>query len=189
MIWPFGTSRKHPAPPILHRAETVELLAADDSAFVWLMRQRGPAPRPGLVLAPGGIETPRTLKMLRRLAGEVRDPHCSGAWLMVADGEVVGLVSFKHAPSQTGEIEIGYGVAASRRGLGYARLALKTLIERCAADGRIAALWAETAVGNAASQRTLRANGFEPQGLRYDPEHGPVRRWRRAISSSPAAVL
>jgi RimJ/RimL family protein N-acetyltransferase len=102
--------------------------------------------------------------------------------LMVAGGEVVGMCSHKTAPDAEGAVEIGYGVAATRRRLGYASRAVSDVITDARADPRIRRLTAETALANIASHRVLEVNGFALTGERkQDPDDGEVAVWALAV--------
>jgi len=75
-----------------------------------------------------------------------------------SDGLAVGGVGFKGPPD--GEvIEIGYGLAPSARGHGYAAEALGSLMQ-IAADLGVTTIRADTDLDNVASQRTLEHAGF-----------------------------
>lgn len=75
-----------------------------------------------------------------------------------SDGLAVGGVGFKGPPD--GEVvEIGYGLAPSARGHGYAAEALASLVQ-IAADLGVTTIRAETDLDNVASQRTLEHAGF-----------------------------
>ena len=63
-------------------------------------------------LAAGGLAAPEVLQILRSLAISVRKDFDPAAWLIVEDGEVVGLCSLKHAPDSHSAVEIGYGIAS-----------------------------------------------------------------------------
>lgn len=74
------------------------------------------------------------------------------------DGIAIGGVGFIERPD--GDIvEIGYGLAPSARGHGYAAEALAALV-RIAADLGVTTVRADTDHGNPASQRTLEHAGF-----------------------------
>ncbi|WP_407648398.1 GNAT family N-acetyltransferase [Aliidongia dinghuensis] len=114
--------------------------------------------------------------MTRRLA----EAGCRGAWMVVADTEVVGLCSYKAPPSE-GQAEIGYGIAASRRNLGYATFAVQAIIEAARKEGALEALVAETAAANPSSERVLEKNGFCRVGQRDGPDDGPTNMWRLVL--------
>jgi RimJ/RimL family protein N-acetyltransferase len=80
----------------------------------------------------------------------------------VADGHAIGGVGFKGQPDG-GSIEIGYGLAPSARGNGYAAEALTALLSIAAAHGLLT-VRADTTLDNIASQRTLVRAGFQLVG-------------------------
>ena len=185
-LWPFrywfarpgpaapnaGSARPEPVDP-----DRVRIAPAEDSDFLWLLANGRTPSRRGLTLAPGGLETPRTLTALRALNARVRDGDNPGAWLILLDQEVAGLCSYKMAPRETGEIEIGYGIAASRHGRGIGRAAIALMLARSQEDPRIHTLTAQTALHNAPSQRLLLRLGFISCGYGYQPGDGPLRLW------------
>lgn len=156
------------------------LLEAEDKHFAWMLG--GPAPEGGLSLPAGGVDAPSVLEMVRRMAGAVRATYGSGCWMIVVDNEVVGLCSYKGPPDRDGVVEIGYGVAPSRRERGYATRAVAQLLKLAALDGAIWSVVAETMTENLASQRVLEGNGFVMEAKRIDPEDGEVILWRRDLS-------
>jgi len=74
------------------------------------------------------------------------------------DGLAIGGVGFK-GPPIGGVVEIGYGLAPSARGHGYATEALKILVQIAAGLG-VTTIRADTDPDNVASQRTLEHAGF-----------------------------
>jgi RimJ/RimL family protein N-acetyltransferase len=134
------------------------------------------APERGLrPLDDGLLEDPAVLRWLRELAARLP------SWLMVDGDEVVGACGYKTAPDADGWVEIGYGVAETRRGRGHATRAVAEMIALAAADPHIRALTAQTALANAASQGVLARNGFTQVGESVDPEDGPMMVWRLAL--------
>lgn len=83
-----------------------------------------------------------------------------------ADGQAIGGIGFKGQPSG-GRAEIGYGLAPSARGQGYAAEAL-TAILTVAADHGLSRVVADTDKDNIASQRTLERAGFRQSGTNGD---------------------
>jgi RimJ/RimL family protein N-acetyltransferase len=162
----------------------LRLVLAADAHFAWLL---GEADAPdGLRLPPGGVDTPAILRWLRRTLPKLGG---YGSWLMVLNGEVVGLCSYKWPPTTQGDVEIGYAVAPARRGLGYASQASKLMIEAARRDPRVRALVAETAVGNLASQRVLAGAGFFMTGRGWDDEEGEMIRWRLELRAPERATI
>jgi RimJ/RimL family protein N-acetyltransferase len=76
----------------------------------------------------------------------------------LADGRAVGGVGFK-GPPDNGCVEIGYGLAPSARGHGYAAEAVIALMAVAAEHGVFKVI-ADTTLDNTASQRTLIRSGF-----------------------------
>lgn len=153
------------------------ILEAEDEDFAALIR--GAPPR-DLRLADGGLETPKVLEMLRRLANTVRGQFAPAAWMFVEDDEVVGLCSIK-ALAGRGVIEIGYGVAASRRNRGIGGRGVAEVLAWARTDGRVSSVRAETALDNPPSRRVLERNGFQITGRRTDADEGEVICWRRSV--------
>lgn len=154
------------------------LIEATDAHFAALIA--GGAPH-GLTIAEGGIEAPEVLEMLRGLSAEVGESFSPNAWMIVEDGEVVGLCSLVRMPYVGGTVMIGYGVAASRRRRGIARRAVSDLLDWARADHRVSIVTAETSIHNVPSQRVLEANGFERSGQRTDEEDGALFCWRVGV--------
>jgi len=75
-----------------------------------------------------------------------------------SDGLAVGGVGFK-GPPDAESVEIGYGLAPSARGHGYAAEALGYLVQ-IAADLGVTTIRADTDLDNVASQRTLEHADF-----------------------------
>ena len=154
------------------------LIEATDAHFAALIAGRAPD---GLTLAEGGVEASEVLAMLRGLSAEVGESFEPNAWLIVEDGEVVGLCSLVRLPYVGGAVMIGYGVAASRRRRGIAGRAVADLLDWARGDYRVSEVTAETSIHNAPSQRVLEANGFARSGEREDEDDGPLFCWRASV--------
>lgn len=76
----------------------------------------------------------------------------------LADGRAIGGLGFKGRPDG-GRVEIGYGLAPSARGHGYAAEAVIALLTVAAGNG-LSRVLADTTPDNIASQRTLVRAGF-----------------------------
>ena len=161
----------------------VVLVKADDGHFAWMLEGEAAGSRFGLTLAPGGVDSTSTLELLRKITCELLDQYGRGTWLVVEGTEAVGLIGFKQPPDEKGSVEIGYGIAASRRGRGLATLAVTELLELTTAEASIRAILAETSQANPASQRVLEKAGFEPFETRTDKEDGEMVRWKRSLAS------
>jgi len=155
------------------------IIEARDEDFAALLM--GAPPR-ALRLPEGLISSEDVLGMLRRLANRVRADFAPAAWMMVELDEVVGLCSIKALPAPDA-IEIGYGVAASRRNRGVATRGVAAVLDWAQADARISTVHAETSIDNTPSQRVLERNGFHKTGERSDAEDGDLLCWRRSLSA------
>ena len=150
------------------------LIEITDAHFAALIAGERPN---GLAVAEGGVETPEMLAMLRGLSAEVGESFEPNAWMIVEDGEVVGLCSLVRVPYVGDTVMIGYGVAASRRRRGIARRAVADLLTWARGDHRVGVVTAETSIHNGPSQRVLEANGFQRSGERTDEEDGELFCW------------
>ena len=139
---------------------------------------RGQAPR-GLLWLDPPVAPPDILAMLADVAAGVRAHFAPASWLIAADGELVGLCSITRPPAD-GAVDLGYGIAPGRQGRGHMRAALRAIAAWADARPDVAALTAETAEQNIASQRVLARAGFARVGTRVDAEDGPLIRWRYA---------
>jgi ribosomal-protein-alanine N-acetyltransferase len=154
------------------------LIDATDAHFAWMLGEM--ANPDGLCLPAGGVDEPSTLAMLRALAASQRTRCRPGTWLIVVEGEVVGLCGCKGA-AENGVAEIGFGIATDRRRHGYGTQAVAQLLTTLASNPEITEVAAETVVGNRASQRVLQSNGFLQAGSRRDPVNGELIIWRRVV--------
>lgn len=152
------------------------LVEAGADHFAVLLR--GEAPE-GLALCDSPLTPPPVLAMLAALADSLRLAFAPAAWMIVEDGEVVGLLSpTRPLDARDRSLHIGYGVAPTRQGRGVATRAVADLVAWARQDDRVLALTAETSVDNPASQTVLSRNGFQVMGERVDDEDGPVIAWR-----------
>ena len=159
---------------------SIRLHEVTDPHFAWLL---GECDTPdGLIEAPGGVDERAVISMLRDLTASLHQVGCQSHWLIVVEREVVGLCGFKRPPTSTGEAEIGYGIARSRRGMGYASQAIALMVNRARQEG-VVKLVAETATSNHASQVVLEKNGFSRIGMRHDIEDGELILWSTSLSA------
>lgn len=136
----------------------------------------GAAPR-HFTLADTPVSSPPILEMLAGVAARVWAEFSPASWLIVENDEVVGLCSITRPPKD-GVIDIGYGIAPSRMGRGYATRAVGDIVTWANQHDGVIAITAETSTTNPASQRVLQANGFVRTGERIDDEDGPLICWR-----------
>ncbi|MEE1772262.1 GNAT family N-acetyltransferase [Streptomyces sp. JV185] len=79
------------------------------------------------------------------------------------DGQVIGGMGFHGAPDENGHVTIGYGLAPSAQGLGYASEALRALLRFARGQG-VSCVHGDTDLDNIASQRVMEAVGMRPVG-------------------------
>jgi ribosomal-protein-alanine N-acetyltransferase len=94
-----------------------------------------------------------------------------------AEGLVVGEIGATGPPTESGEVEVGYGIAASQRGRAFATGALQAFKALALAREGVRCLTAECLEGNTASIRVLEKCGFTRAGTGHCPE-GPLIKWR-----------
>lgn len=148
----------------------MQLLPMTDAHFAWLLG--GPAPADAPRVADGGLAPGEIVDLLRGVAAEVGG---EAAWMMVVEGEAVGMISVKQRDAE-GRWDIGYGVAPTREGRGHASAAVAELARIARARGA-SGLTAETLPDSGASPRVLRRNGFVCIGQYDHPEDGTVDQW------------
>jgi len=159
----------------------MKLLAATDAHFAWMLGETPAVDPVTLKLPTGGVDDGKTMRTLRASAAALHARQSYEFWLIVSNGEVVGLISHKCWPDEDGAVEIGFGVAQSRRGRGHATAAVKAVVDLARADDRIKTLTAETASPNIASQTALTRAGFECVSTRTDPEDGLLLVWHHDL--------
>ncbi len=159
------------------------LVAATEADFAWMIRGDGLSER-GFALPPGGVDEVPHLEMLRGVARRLRSDGIP-LWMIIAGDEVVGLCSYKDAPTADGCVEIGYGIAPARRRRGHATGAVSALLGAARTDPDVRTVLAETVVDNVASQRVLIKNGFRRIGTRTDPVDGELVLWRINLAAEP----
>lgn len=106
-------------------------------------------------------------------------------WLVTLDGVVIGDCGTVGPLRAGGEIEIGYGLAAEHRGLGYGTELVAALSDWLRTRPGVRRIVAEVLAGNVASRRALERAGFELE--RSDDE----RMWyllasKEAVTSRPS---
>ena len=155
------------------------LIEAKTEHFAALLRGEAPAPyRP----CDSPLGSPEVLAMLAQLAARIGETFRPSAWMMVENGEIVGLISPTQAlQAADGSLTIGYGVAPTRQGRGVATRAVADLVAWARSDDRVRALTAETSIDNPASQAVLSRNGFQRVGEREDDEDGSLICWRLPV--------
>ena len=153
------------------------ILAATAADYADLIAGRGPR---ALALPDTEIAPPAVLQMLADVAATVRTTFAPASWLIVADGEVVGLCAVTRPP-EAGSIDIGYGIAASRQRWGHATQAVAAIAEWARQSDAVCTITAETSVSNPASQHVLSSNGFTQSGERHDADDGALLCWQLPV--------
>ncbi|GAA2826524.1 hypothetical protein GCM10010441_58770 [Kitasatospora paracochleata] len=101
-------------------------------------------------------------RMFLKACAAIGDPQPFGNYeIRLRDhGTAIGGIGFHGGPDENGAVEVGYGLAESARGQGYAREALAAVVELARSHGAAAVL-ADTTHDNVPSQRVLLAAGLE----------------------------
>ena len=93
-------------------------------------------------------------------------------WMIeLKDGTHIGELCFKGL-SEEGNAEIGYGIAESHQGCGYATEAVSALVDWALNQPGVTYVTAKTEESNTASKRVLEKSGFIPTG--EIGEEGPL---------------
>jgi RimJ/RimL family protein N-acetyltransferase len=140
---------------------------------------RDPTHLGDLLVVEGALPPDFILAGAREALSEGRSAlwHSSFVFIDEAAGEVVGSGGFKGEP-QAGAVEIGYGVAPTRRGRGWASKAVAALADLALRERGIVDVCAETATDNLPSQHVLLNSGFIAVGERQSDEDGKLILWR-----------
>jgi RimJ/RimL family protein N-acetyltransferase len=95
-----------------------------------------------------------------------RDLGAYGTYEIIrrSDGAVIGAAGFLGPPDETGAVRVGYGLAESARGHGYATEALKALLKWARGQDGITCVLADTTKTNVPSQKVMERAGMERVG-------------------------
>ena len=113
------------------------------------------------------------LTAMLRATEDGRDPRPFGYYQLRVQETAVGGIGF-FGPPQDGVVEVGYGLAPSARGHGYAAEALTAMCELAAGLG-VSTLVARTEVGNEPSRKTLLRAGFTEERVEDETRHFAIR--------------
>jgi ribosomal-protein-alanine N-acetyltransferase len=110
------------------------------------------------------------------------DPWKIGfAILHKIDNLVIGMCGFAGPPDSNGVIEIGYSIAPSYQGKGYATEAANALVDFASEDQCVKTIRAHTLKESSASTRVLGKCGFKKVSETVDPENNlPIWRWEKS---------
>lgn len=105
-------------------------------------------------------------------ASHVLTPLPAKMWMISVDGRVIGDCGTHGPPDPAGQVEIGYGIAAPYRGLGFGTEAVSALSSWLVDQPGVGAVLARTSPENVASRRVLVSAGFRlasetPSGCTY----------------------
>ena len=95
------------------------------------------------------------------------------------DNLVIGMCGFTAPPDSGGVVEIGYGIAPSYQGKGYASEAAQALLDFASCDARVRTVRAHTLAETNASTRVLEKCGFKKTSEMVDHENNLVWRWEK----------
>jgi RimJ/RimL family protein N-acetyltransferase len=138
---------------------TPRLLDAELTSFADLAFELG-APLSG-DWPPQGWDRMTITWLRQRLLEHPEEHGWWTAYLVSLDDVVVGTVGLK-GPPRDGEVQLGYGLVPSVFGMGYAMLAVETIVEAARGRGDIERVVAHTdETGSEASIAVLDRTGFE----------------------------
>ena len=152
------------------------LLDAAIAGDAALAARLGHAVAPGWVTFTGALERTRAQR-----AAEPGDPHWGTCFFVAGEPpalELVGWGGFKGPPGAAGTVEIGYEIAAGRRGRGLATDAARAMVAEALADPAVQRVIAHTLPEPNASNHILGKLGFAFDGDTL--EHGRAA-WRWAL--------
>ena len=112
-----------------------------------------------------------------RRAHQIVEEPASAAWItgIVWDPDrrlAVGRAGYHGPPDDDGMVEVGYSIDPQFRRQGYARAALRALLERAAGEPGVRTVRASVSPGNLASLGLVRSKGFVAVGEQIDDEDG-----------------
>ena len=132
----------------------------------------------GIAILPGALPPNFVLVAASAALREGNPQLWYSPWLFLApdSAAAVGTGGFKGAPA-SGRAEIGFGIAESCRGRGFATQAVLRLVEIAGSQDHVTEIYAETAIANVASRRVVEKSGFSHIGQQTTEADGEVDRW------------
>jgi RimJ/RimL family protein N-acetyltransferase len=139
---------------------SIRLRLIDELRAIEIEQRRPPAGDHWAAGYPTDGDVEAAALALRALrAGRQLDAFGAYEILEEQSDDVVGGIGFHGPPRQDGSVEVGYSVAWSRQGRGYATAALVQLVQ-IAAEAGAQLVEARAAPENGASRRVLEKAGF-----------------------------
>jgi RimJ/RimL family protein N-acetyltransferase len=119
-------------------------------------------------------------------AVQILEDPASGAWItgIVWDsdrGLAVGRAGYHGPPDDAGMVEIGYSIDPQYRRQGYARAALRALVDRAAREPGVRTVRATVSPDNSASRDLVLSEGFLEVGEQIDEEDGLEIVYERSV--------
>jgi RimJ/RimL family protein N-acetyltransferase len=108
---------------------------------------------------------------------QVLDDPPSAAWItgVVWDPDrrlAVGKAGYHGPPDEAGMVEVGYSIDPQHRRRGYARAALRALVDRAGREPGVTTVRASVSPDNVASRDLVLSEGFVAVGEQIDEEDG-----------------
>jgi len=121
----------------------------------------------------------------------LEDPG-SGAWItgIVWDPDrrrAVGRAGYHGPPDDAGMVEIGYSIDPQHRRRGYARAAVRALVDRAAQEPGVRTVRATVSPDNLVSRNLVLSEGFVEVGEQMDEEDGLEVVYERSVGARPEA--
>lgn len=101
---------------------------------------------------------------------------CNWLPILLSENTLIGNCGYK-GPPQSGSVEIGYEVASSYRGKGFASEIAQALCTHAFDDTSVTTIIAHTLAEENASVHVLRKCGFIFVHASHDPEDGEIWKW------------
>ena len=143
----------------------LRMVQLDVDEAIALVDGRGGSDRPW---APGypddGALVAAGFVMTAAQHGRDLGPYGTYEIIRRSDGAVIGAAGFLGKPDETGAVRVGYGLAESARGHGYATEALKALLGWARGQDGLTCVLADTTRTNVASQRVMERAGMHRVG-------------------------
>jgi RimJ/RimL family protein N-acetyltransferase len=122
----------------------------------------------GRTWAPGypddGALVAAGLVMTAAKHGRELGPYGTYQIIRRGDGAVIGAAGFQGPPDETGAVRVGYGLAESARGRGYATEALRALLGWARGQDGLTCVLADTTRSNRPSQGVMERAGMHRIG-------------------------